>query len=411
MTEHIQVVPDKCRACRRCEVACIAAHHGMSFKEAMKHRDELVSRVQVVKAEGFKTTVRCHQCPHAPCVNVCPTGALQQDDQGRIIMRVQYCVACKMCMAACPYGTITMETIGMPSVDGEDGETLAQRARREVAVRCDMCRAWRVENGKRITACMEACPAHALSLVLADGTVVEAPKPEKKAVPAAAGSENAPRAEAPKAEAPKVEAPKAEAAPAGTTPSAAEAADAESQKTAAKAQEVPVATAAPEAEAPAAPDTKAASETPTAPAPEHKADAAPAPETAAPVRPEEKNAAETAPAATAKAAEAPAEQAKADEAPAAKSADSTAPSSDATGKVAPVNAQEDAAKASAEPAAQKVPEPMKTVEQPAVEEKPAAAPKAEKAPQPAAAAPKEKAAPKKSAAKSSKKTGKKSGKK
>ena len=35
MTEHIQVVPDKCRACRRCEVACIAAHHGMTFKEAM----------------------------------------------------------------------------------------------------------------------------------------------------------------------------------------------------------------------------------------------------------------------------------------------------------------------------------------------------------------------------------------
>ena len=79
MTEHIQVVPDKCRACRRCEVACIAAHHGMSFKEAMKHRDELVSRVQVVKAEGFKTTVRCHQCAHAPCAAVCPTGALQQD--------------------------------------------------------------------------------------------------------------------------------------------------------------------------------------------------------------------------------------------------------------------------------------------------------------------------------------------
>ena len=218
MTEHIQVVPDKCRACRRCEVACIAAHHGMSFKEAMKHRDELVSRVQVVKADGFKTTVRCHQCPHAPCVNVCPTGALQQDEKGRIIMRVQYCVACKMCMAACPYGTITMETIGMPSVDGEDGETIAQRARREVAVRCDMCRAWRMENGKRITACMEACPAHALSLVLADGTVVEVPKPEKKAVESASGGEagaDAPKADAaPAAGTAAPEAPKAEVAPA-----------------------------------------------------------------------------------------------------------------------------------------------------------------------------------------------------
>ena len=231
MTEHIQVVPDKCRACRRCEVACIAAHHGMSFKEAMKHRDELVSRVQVVKAEGFKTTVRCHQCPHAPCVNVCPTGALQQDEQGRIIMRVQYCVACKMCMAACPYGTITMETIGMPTVDGEDGETIAQRARREVAVRCDMCRAWRMENGKRITACMEACPAHALSLVLADGTVVEAPKPEKKAVAAAA----------------RPEAPKAETTPENGTQAAAgtETAAAEKSISAASEQEISVTSATP----------------------------------------------------------------------------------------------------------------------------------------------------------------------
>ncbi|MDD3682425.1 4Fe-4S dicluster domain-containing protein [Desulfovibrio desulfuricans] len=215
MTEHIQVVPDKCRACRRCEVACIAAHHGMSFKEAMKHRDELVSRVQVVKAEGFKTTVRCHQCDHAPCANVCPTGALQQDADGRIIMRVQYCVACKMCIAACPYGTITLDTIGMPSVDGDDGETLAQRARREVAVRCDMCRAWRMENGKRITACMEACPAHALSLVLADGSVVEAPAPEKK--PAIEGAPEKPAA--PVAE----PGPRASVTAAGRTPEEAKA--------------------------------------------------------------------------------------------------------------------------------------------------------------------------------------------
>ena len=246
MTEHIQVVPDKCRACRRCEVACIAAHHGMSFKEAMKHRDELVSRVQVVKAEGFKTTVRCHQCDHAPCANVCPTGALQQDADGRIIMRVQYCVACKMCIAACPYGTITLETIGMPSVDGDDGETLAQRARREVAVRCDMCRAWRMENGKRITACMEACPAHALSLVLADGSVVQAPAPEKK--PAAKGDAEKPAT------------PVAEPGPRASVTAAANAPEAPKAEAVAEA-------AAPVAEAPAAPVVEAKVETPVVEAP------------------------------------------------------------------------------------------------------------------------------------------------
>lgn len=286
MTEHIQVVPDKCRACRRCEVACIAAHHGMSFKEAMKHRDELVSRVQVVKAEGFKTTVRCHQCAHAPCANVCPTGALQQDADGRIIMRVQYCVACKMCIAACPYGTITLDTIGMPSVDGDDGETLAQRARREVAVRCDMCRAWRMENGKRITACMEACPAHALSLVLADGSVVEAPAPEKKPAiesaqekPAATVAEPGPRAsvttagrapEETKTEAPAT--PVAEAAAPAPVVEAPAAPKAEEPKPEAPVEASVEAKAEPAAEAPA--ESKAAPAVEEEPAPEVKAEAA-----------------------------------------------------------------------------------------------------------------------------------------
>ena len=322
MTEHIQVVPDKCRACRRCEVACIAAHHGMSFKEAMKHRDELVSRVQVVKAEGFKTTVRCHQCDHAPCANVCPTGALQQDADGRIIMRVQYCVACKMCIAACPYGTITLDTIGMPSVDGDDGETLAQRARREVAVRCDMCRAWRMENGKRITACMEACPAHALSLVLADGSVVEAPAPEKKPAiegapekPAAPVAEPGPRASVTAAgrapEEAKVEETKAEAPAAPVAEAAAPAAPkAEGPKAEAPVEAPIEAKAEPVAEAPV--EAKAAPVVEEAPAPEVKAEPAaeaPATEPAAAATPVETQP-EAAPAAPKAAASKPAKSNK-----------------------------------------------------------------------------------------------------
>lgn len=175
MTEQIRVVPEKCRACRRCEVACIAAHHDLSFKDAMKHRDEFVSRVQVVKAEGIKTTVRCHQCDPAPCCNVCPVGALQQEADGRITMHEELCVACQMCVQACPYGAITLDTRrcleDLPAC--QDG--------RQIAVRCDMCRSWREATGKTITACMEACPVQALTMILPNGEVVEAPKPEKKA--------------------------------------------------------------------------------------------------------------------------------------------------------------------------------------------------------------------------------------
>ena len=183
MSEHVQVVPDKCRACRRCEIACIAAHHGLTFKEAMKRRDELVSRVQVVKTDEFKTTVRCHQCEPAPCVAVCPVNALQQEKDGAITMRIQICAGCKMCIAVCPYGAINMESIGMPDTKGE---TMAERARREVAVRCDMCSGWRKKEGKKLTACVEACPARALSMVEPDGSILLPPPPEKKAPEAAA---------------------------------------------------------------------------------------------------------------------------------------------------------------------------------------------------------------------------------
>ncbi len=178
LAPHLQAVPEKCRACRRCEVACIAAHQGLTFKEAMKRRNELVSRVQVVSDKGFKTTVRCHQCASAPCATMCPTGALQQDPEtGTVEMRVQLCAGCKLCISVCPYGAITTEHIGMPDTQGE---TMAQRARREVAARCDMCASWREKEGKKITACMEACPARAISMVEPDGTIIEMPATEKK---------------------------------------------------------------------------------------------------------------------------------------------------------------------------------------------------------------------------------------
>lgn len=186
MIEHIRITPDKCKACRRCEVACIAAHHGMTFKEAMKHRDALVSRVQVVKAEGLKTSVRCHQCQDAPCCNICPVQALSQDEDGRIHMNEEQCIACKMCVAACPYGAITMDAFTPEK--GEEGLLACSFPHREIAVRCDMCHAWRMENGKKITACMEACPVRALYLVEANGDIVEMPKPEKKPKAAAPAS-------------------------------------------------------------------------------------------------------------------------------------------------------------------------------------------------------------------------------
>lgn len=122
----IESVPEKCKACRRCEIACIAAHHGLTFKEALKKRDELVARVHVVKSGSVKSPISCRQCENAPCARICPTGALQQDD-GIVTMNAQICSGCQLCIMAGPYGAISLESIGLPSATSE---TMAQKSMR-----------------------------------------------------------------------------------------------------------------------------------------------------------------------------------------------------------------------------------------------------------------------------------------
>ena len=155
----IEAEAEKCRACRKCELACIASHNNLTIKEAAKKRSVFSSRVHVVKTDSVKMPVQCRQCKDAPCARVCPTRALVQDD-GFVTMRTQYCAACKLCVMACPYGAISLSFIGLPEED-EQG-TLQGR---EVAVRCDLCAEWREREGKANCACVEACPTKALHMV------------------------------------------------------------------------------------------------------------------------------------------------------------------------------------------------------------------------------------------------------
>ncbi len=159
---RVDSIPQKCRACRRCEIACIAAHNGLTFKEAIKKRDELVARVRVIKEGSLKVPISCRQCDNAPCVRICPTGVLAQDAEGAISANAQFCSGCMLCIMACPYGAIRIEDIGLPN---PKGETIAQHFLRSIAVRCDMCEDWRKKEGKDVPACVEACPAQARVLV------------------------------------------------------------------------------------------------------------------------------------------------------------------------------------------------------------------------------------------------------
>lgn len=48
----------------------------------------------------------CRRCEDAPCIEVCPEEALDKDENGMIIRSSHLCVACKSCVAICPFGTM-----------------------------------------------------------------------------------------------------------------------------------------------------------------------------------------------------------------------------------------------------------------------------------------------------------------
>jgi Fe-S-cluster-containing dehydrogenase component len=45
----------------------------------------------------------CNHCDNPPCVRNCPTEATYKHADGYVLQRYERCIACRTCMAACPY--------------------------------------------------------------------------------------------------------------------------------------------------------------------------------------------------------------------------------------------------------------------------------------------------------------------
>ena len=48
----------------------------------------------------------CRKCEDAPCISVCPSDALEKDEDGVIGRHTNLCVSCKSCVTICPFGTM-----------------------------------------------------------------------------------------------------------------------------------------------------------------------------------------------------------------------------------------------------------------------------------------------------------------
>jgi glutamate synthase small subunit-like protein len=124
----------------------------------MAHNDEqhpltpdvFYPRITVIKHPRQNSAVTCHHCEAAPCARSCPNGAITRVDDA-VQVNQQKCIGCKSCVVACPFGTMQ---VLVTSVKGQVKAT---------AHKCDLC-AQRTAG----PACVENCPADALTLVNAE---------------------------------------------------------------------------------------------------------------------------------------------------------------------------------------------------------------------------------------------------
>lgn len=128
MGGEILLRPERCILCLACEVACAREHGGQAC-------------VWVVPRDGRGAPVSCRQCQTAPCVEVCPPGALEQRN-GHVFLVAEKCTGCELCLWACPFGAMAL--------DAGQGQ----------AYKCDLCVS-RQEEGLE-PACVLTCPSQAL---------------------------------------------------------------------------------------------------------------------------------------------------------------------------------------------------------------------------------------------------------
>jgi molybdopterin-containing oxidoreductase family iron-sulfur binding subunit len=168
----------RCIGCRRCVYACVAENnqsrdpqihwirvmqmekeHGVDFEHATAYYESK----EVPEEEHFYVPVACQQCRNSPCTKVCPTGATWQEPDGIVVVDYDWCIGCRCCMAACPYGArhFNWAAPSIPKAELNPAtHYLGNRPRpKGVVEKCTFC-IQRTRQG-RYPACVEVCPVGA----------------------------------------------------------------------------------------------------------------------------------------------------------------------------------------------------------------------------------------------------------
>jgi molybdopterin-containing oxidoreductase family iron-sulfur binding subunit len=165
----------RCIGCRRCVHACVKENNQSRDPEVqwirvlemdkeegvnVHHSDPYYDPAEVPREGHFYMPVQCQQCKKPPCTKVCPVGATWREKDGIVVVDYNWCIGCRYCMAACPYGARHFNW-GEPSLPaGEvnpDTHYFGNRPRpKGVVEKCTFC-IQRTRKGL-YPACVEICP-------------------------------------------------------------------------------------------------------------------------------------------------------------------------------------------------------------------------------------------------------------
>ncbi len=91
--------------------------------------------------KSFFVPKMCNHCAKSPCDQVCPVGATFRSPEGVVLVDEKYCIGCRYCVQACPYGCRFIHPV------------------KKVANKCTLCYHRLKKN--LAPACMETCPTGA----------------------------------------------------------------------------------------------------------------------------------------------------------------------------------------------------------------------------------------------------------
>ena len=152
MVRTVFVDPERCIGCRHCEFACaVEASESKDPLGALFEQPRPHTRIHVEAGPTLATSYpnRCRHCDPAPCLQVCPTGAITRDaDEDLVLVDRSRCIGCAMCAIVCPFDAVTFH----PAAASGNGHP--------VATKCDGC-LHLVLQGEE-PACVAACKVDAL---------------------------------------------------------------------------------------------------------------------------------------------------------------------------------------------------------------------------------------------------------